>query len=425
MDLHKHELSWWLFAAFGKDLGIPCIYNSEGQCDLLALMLCIICNVAFCCDHSHGHECIGTHRSHTNPVKYAEFQCQHCKITFKEYDGSWRYADFTHTLDWFESRKNIRKKLKKKQKILPTCLPCERRVEKELTEYVPVLPDDSDDDKATDAHNQDHQRIDLAVVDHDEGAYAAYTDNDDAAAKGDDGHSQDDMGASSGYLIDGMSADDTQSPDGIGASDANYGKKVSADEVHSQDNKGVCDAYSDEKVTADDAYKHNDEGAADASCDGYKGAAVNNICSQNDCITDNDDQNQNGERTDDSYGVSSDHNKRYIDTICIVWIVFIYVVSSSFRELHHFLTSLTNPVDVNEIDANLVFYDIMEGYNPFERFNCKLIAKGRAYTLKKTMIYLYWSKLKVDCAYCLETMRLEDFDRLKLERYGLNMYQLP
>lgn len=220
MDLHKHELSWCLFAAFGKDLGIPCIYNSEGQCDLLAFELCIICNVAFCCDHSHGHECIGTHRSHTNPVKYAEFQCQHCKITFKEYDGSSRYADFTHTLDWFESRRNIREKLKKKQKIVPTCLPCERRADKEferIPEYVPVilprLHYDCDDDEATDAHNENLQRTALAVIDHDEGANAADNGDDDAAAMSDDNHIQDDKGA-------GEIAPDNQKYDDQGTKDA-------------------------------------------------------------------------------------------------------------------------------------------------------------------------------------------------------------
>lgn len=75
-----------------------------------------------------------------------------------------------------------------------------------------------------------------------------------------------------------------------------------------------------------------------------------------------------------------------------------------------------SPVDVAEIDGKLVFYDIMEGYNPFERSNSELIAVGRAYKLKKETIYLYWSNLKVGCVYCLEIMGLEDFDRLKLER---------
>ena len=46
-----------------------------------------------------------------------------------------------------------------KKKILPTCIPCERRVEKEdgiIPEYVlqSRLHDDGDDDKATDAHDQ-------------------------------------------------------------------------------------------------------------------------------------------------------------------------------------------------------------------------------------------------------------------------------
>jgi len=50
--------------------------------------------------------------------------------------------------------------LKEKKRIIPTCIPCERRVEKEfgtIPEYLPViqsrLHDDGDDDKATDAHD--------------------------------------------------------------------------------------------------------------------------------------------------------------------------------------------------------------------------------------------------------------------------------
>ena len=39
---------------------------------------------------------IGTHRSHENPKKYEEFQCQHCLIRFKEHSGTKIYADFTH-----------------------------------------------------------------------------------------------------------------------------------------------------------------------------------------------------------------------------------------------------------------------------------------------------------------------------------------
>ena len=53
IDLCKNELQWLLFAAWDKTLGIPCIYNAaEEQCDLLAFMLCIICEMAFCGDHS-------------------------------------------------------------------------------------------------------------------------------------------------------------------------------------------------------------------------------------------------------------------------------------------------------------------------------------------------------------------------------------
>ncbi len=48
MDLHKNELQWFFFAAWDKSPGIPCICNaSEGQCDLLAFTLCIICEMAF------------------------------------------------------------------------------------------------------------------------------------------------------------------------------------------------------------------------------------------------------------------------------------------------------------------------------------------------------------------------------------------
>ena len=75
----------------GKTLGIHCIYNAvDGHCDLLAHQLCII------------HDCIGTHHSHENPLKYEEFDCQHCLIRFKEYSGTERYADFTHTIHFFE-----------------------------------------------------------------------------------------------------------------------------------------------------------------------------------------------------------------------------------------------------------------------------------------------------------------------------------
>ena len=95
IDLSKNEIQWFLFAALGKTLGIPCIYNAvEGQCDLLAHQLCIICEVSFCSDHSNSHDCIGTHHSHANPLKYGEFDCQHCLIRFKEYSSSERYADF-------------------------------------------------------------------------------------------------------------------------------------------------------------------------------------------------------------------------------------------------------------------------------------------------------------------------------------------
>jgi len=99
IDVSRNEIQWFLFAALGKTLGMPCIYNTvEGQCDLLAHKLCIICEVAFCSDHSNSHDCIGTHHSHANPLKYEEFDCQHCLIRFKEYSRSERYADFTHKL---------------------------------------------------------------------------------------------------------------------------------------------------------------------------------------------------------------------------------------------------------------------------------------------------------------------------------------
>ncbi len=61
--------------------------------------------------------------------------------------------------------------LEEKKKIIPTCIPCERRVKIEfgtMAEYLPViqsrLHDDCDDDKATDAHDQNHEGND-----HDEG----------------------------------------------------------------------------------------------------------------------------------------------------------------------------------------------------------------------------------------------------------------
>jgi hypothetical protein len=189
IDLSRNELQWFLFAAVGKTLGIHCIYNAvEGQCDLLAHQLCIICEVAFCRAHSYSHDCIGTHHSHENPLKYGEFDCQHCLIRFKEYSSSERYADFTHKLHIFEgftSKKNRKKILKMKKKILPTCIPCKRRVEKEdgiIPEYVlqSRLHDDGDNDKATDAHDQNHEGND-----HDEGASVADNGDDYAAVMND------------------------------------------------------------------------------------------------------------------------------------------------------------------------------------------------------------------------------------------------
>jgi hypothetical protein len=53
IDLRKNELPWLLFAAWDKTLGMPCIYNAaEEMADLLAFMLCTICEMAFCGDHS-------------------------------------------------------------------------------------------------------------------------------------------------------------------------------------------------------------------------------------------------------------------------------------------------------------------------------------------------------------------------------------
>jgi len=77
--------------------------------------------------------------------------------------------------------------LKEKKRIIPTCIPCERRVEKEfgtIPEYLPViqsrLHDDGDDDKASDAHDQNHEGND-----HDEGASVADYGDDDAAVMND------------------------------------------------------------------------------------------------------------------------------------------------------------------------------------------------------------------------------------------------
>ena len=144
IDLSRNELQWFLFAAVGKTLGIHCIYNAvEGQCDLLAHQLCIICEMAFCSAHSYSHDCIGTHHSHANPLKYEEFDCQHCLIRFKEYSSTQRYADFTQKLHFFEgfsSKKNRKKMLKMKKKILPTCIPCERRVSLQYCKHPSFFP---------------------------------------------------------------------------------------------------------------------------------------------------------------------------------------------------------------------------------------------------------------------------------------------
>ena len=84
------------------------------------------------------------------------------------------------------------------------------------------------------------------------------------------------------------------------------------------------------------------------------------------------------------------------------------------REVQHFLTTLSSPIDTVEIDSSLVFYDIMEGRNPFERTNSTLVAKGKAYKKKQT-IYLYWQNLREGSTYSLEVMRYEDFNRLQHE----------
>ena len=80
-----------------------------------------------------------------------------------------------------QAKKNRKKMLKMKKKILSTCIPCERRVEKEsgtIPEYVlqSRLHDDGDDDKATDAHDQNHEGND-----HDEGSSVADNGDDYAA----------------------------------------------------------------------------------------------------------------------------------------------------------------------------------------------------------------------------------------------------
>ena len=61
------------------------------------------------------------------------------------------------------------------------------------------------------------------------------------------------------------------------------------------------------------------------------------------------------------------------------------------REVQHFLTTLSSPIDTVEIDSSLVFYDIMEGRNPFERTNSTLVAKGKAY--KKNRQFIYTGKI--------------------------------
>jgi len=59
MNFNGFYLLFW-----DKTLGIP----AEEQCDLLAFMLCIICKMTFCGDHSPSHDCIGTHRSHMKSI---------------------------------------------------------------------------------------------------------------------------------------------------------------------------------------------------------------------------------------------------------------------------------------------------------------------------------------------------------------------
>lgn len=144
MDLHKHELFWTKFASFGNTLGVLCTVLSEEQCDEFAFKACIVCEVAFCSKHSGGHDCIGTYHSHQFPTKFKEFMCQHCKIVFKEYRESDRYADFTGERDLIEGKKEIKE---------PTCLPCEDRLEKDICKDDDIC----NDKEGYDNHSKDNK----------------------------------------------------------------------------------------------------------------------------------------------------------------------------------------------------------------------------------------------------------------------------
>ena len=202
MDLLKHEIVWTLYARMFGNLGIPCNNASERQCDKFAFMRCIVCEVAFCSNHSYGHDCIGTYHSHQHPIKFQEFLCQHCNITFIEYRESDRYADFTGELESFERPSNKGKK----QKIAPICIPCAERVDEEFSkslEYVPVslpsLHDGSDEDKATNR----------AVIDpNDEGSdYSSCSGKEGSTVN--DIHCQDNCIADNGSSDHDLTADET------------------------------------------------------------------------------------------------------------------------------------------------------------------------------------------------------------------------
>lgn len=223
MDLHKNEMIWTLYAPSFGNLGIPCKYAAEEQCSGLAHQLCIICEVALCSNHTDSHDCIGTYHSYQHPKKFLEFECQHCKITFREYRQSDRYADFTGELELFESLKNKGKK----KKIAPTCLPCEAKIDEEFfksPEYIPViLPrihDGSDDDKVSDAQNQDHERTHLVISDQNNDAdlskdeeKAVDNDCEEGANnnEGYDNHSQDNKGPDDTTINVEVAADNARS----------------------------------------------------------------------------------------------------------------------------------------------------------------------------------------------------------------------
>jgi len=310
-------------------------------------------------------------------------------MTFQEFEGSGRYGEFTTGQDdSFYVSKKLTKKQKKSLVIKdPICLSCERKCL-----FSPFLNDSDDEpvNTVTDVTARDKcpavkimndigLDVEETVISNSrtEEVYNEHKQSDTA---------NDDDDANDNQIVRDVCND-----------------REATNNIHNQDDDEVD--VDDEKAV-EKVYNHEDDGAKERN-------RVQVIA-----------HNDHNLITQGATNYSDVHKDRYIYIIRIAYVMNIQLKLSLCREVRQFLISLSDPVDVGEleIDTNLVFYDIMEGYNPFERLNFNFIAKGKAYTLKKQTIYLYWSDIKVGCVYSLEILRLEDFNRLKLERYDLQIY---